>query len=218
MRQLQRKLSYSNVIATLALFIALSGGAYAATQLPKNSVGSKQLKKGAVTGAKVKKGSLSAASFKPGQLPAGAKGAAGPKGEMGPAGRSALEPLRSGETIHGTWSLSQYAEGGGFAQTSPTFPIPAPVPVNSAHVVVAGNDVETGDGCTGSAAAPVAAPGFVCIYVANSSGTDLAGGLGANGAIVDENANDGSRYGFMVFLSGPGEWLASGTWAYTAPL
>jgi hypothetical protein len=84
-------------------------------------------------------------------------------------------------------------------------------------VVVAGNDVETGDGCTGSAAAPVAGPGFVCIYVAKFSGTDQAGGIGANGAIADESANDGSRYGFMVFLGGPGEWLASGTWAYTAP-
>lgn len=38
------KLTYANVIATLALFIALGGGAIAASQLGKNSVGSKQLK------------------------------------------------------------------------------------------------------------------------------------------------------------------------------
>jgi len=40
--------TYSSVTATLALFVALSGGAYAATALPANSVGPKQLKKNAV--------------------------------------------------------------------------------------------------------------------------------------------------------------------------
>jgi hypothetical protein len=51
--KLRPRLSYANVIATLALFLALGGGAYAAINLPKNSVGSKQLKDRAVTPAKV---------------------------------------------------------------------------------------------------------------------------------------------------------------------
>jgi hypothetical protein len=51
------KLNYANVIATMALFVALSGVAVAAG-LPKNSVGSKQLKRGAVTAAKIKKGAV----------------------------------------------------------------------------------------------------------------------------------------------------------------
>ncbi len=63
-------------IGMLALFIALSGTAYAAT-LPRNSVGTAQLKRNAVTGAKVKNSSLLAADFKAGQLPAGARGAQG---------------------------------------------------------------------------------------------------------------------------------------------
>ena len=42
-----------NTIALLALFVALGGTTYAATALPRNSVGAKQLKKNAVTGAKV---------------------------------------------------------------------------------------------------------------------------------------------------------------------
>jgi len=41
-------LSYANVVATLALFVALGGSAYAVKQLPKNSVGPKQLRKNAV--------------------------------------------------------------------------------------------------------------------------------------------------------------------------
>lgn len=42
------RLSYANVIATISLFLALGGGAYAATQLPKDSVTSKQIKKGSI--------------------------------------------------------------------------------------------------------------------------------------------------------------------------
>jgi len=72
------KLTYANVIATLALFLALGGGAaFAATQLAKNSVGAKQLKRNAVTAAKVKDRSLLAKDFKAGQLPAGPQGAPG---------------------------------------------------------------------------------------------------------------------------------------------
>lgn len=47
-----------NTIALLALFIALGGTTYAATALPKNSVGTKQLKKNAVTAVKIKSGSV----------------------------------------------------------------------------------------------------------------------------------------------------------------
>lgn len=55
---MQRKFTYANVTATIALFVALGGGAYAATQLPKNSVGTKQLKSNAVTAAKIKNGAV----------------------------------------------------------------------------------------------------------------------------------------------------------------
>jgi hypothetical protein len=70
----------ANAIAYLALFIALSGTSYAATQLAANSVGAKQIKSNAVTSAEVKNGKLLAKDFKAGQLPAGAAGATGPAG------------------------------------------------------------------------------------------------------------------------------------------
>jgi hypothetical protein len=57
-------LSYANVIATLALFVALGGGAYAATHFPKNSVGTNQLKKNSVSGAKIKKETITGAKIK----------------------------------------------------------------------------------------------------------------------------------------------------------
>jgi hypothetical protein len=55
---LRPRLTYANVMATVALFVALGGGAYAATALPANSVGSKQLKDGAVVRGKIKNNAI----------------------------------------------------------------------------------------------------------------------------------------------------------------
>src|SRR5690348_7635233 len=78
-----RRVSYAEVVATLALFIALGGASYAAVKIPKNSVGTKQLKKNAVNSSKVKNKSLLASDFKPGQIP---RGPVGPTGSAGIAG------------------------------------------------------------------------------------------------------------------------------------
>jgi hypothetical protein len=43
------RLTYANVVSTLALFVALGGASYAAVELPTGSVGSKQLKAKSVT-------------------------------------------------------------------------------------------------------------------------------------------------------------------------
>jgi hypothetical protein len=68
--KLRARLTYANAMSTIAVFVALGGGAYAVT-VPRNSVGPKQLKANAVTGAKVKNRSLLAADFKRGQLSIG---------------------------------------------------------------------------------------------------------------------------------------------------
>jgi hypothetical protein len=53
-RQIRKRLTYANVMSSLAVFLVVAGGAaFAATQLPKNSVGTKQLKKGAVKTSKL---------------------------------------------------------------------------------------------------------------------------------------------------------------------
>jgi hypothetical protein len=61
---LRKRLTYSNVIASLALFAALGGVAVAAG-LPKNSVGPKQIKRGAVTAAKIRKQAVTSAKLAP---------------------------------------------------------------------------------------------------------------------------------------------------------
>lgn len=83
---LRSKLSFSNIVVLLALFLALGGTGYAALAVPKNSIGKAQIKANSIDSSKVKNGSLLSADFKKGQLPRGATGAAGPAGPAGAAG------------------------------------------------------------------------------------------------------------------------------------
>src|SRR5215207_2541399 len=84
--KLQRpRLTYANVISTLSLFIVLGGTAYAASALPRNSVGTKQLQAAAVTPAK-----LSSAAKATLTGPAGAAGAKGEQGIRGLQGERGL--------------------------------------------------------------------------------------------------------------------------------
>lgn len=68
MRKIRAKLTYANVVASLALFLALGGAAYAAAKLPKNSVGTKQIKNNAITAAKIKKNAVTGAKIKNGTI------------------------------------------------------------------------------------------------------------------------------------------------------
>jgi hypothetical protein len=100
MHRVRGKLTYANVVATMALFLVRAGGtAFAATQmLPKNSVGARQIKKGAVTPAK-----LAPATKTTLVGPKGAPGPQGPKGDTGSAGPAGLtrgfEKTEAGDSI-----------------------------------------------------------------------------------------------------------------------
>jgi hypothetical protein len=82
---LRSRLTYANVISTLCLFMLLGGGAYAATQLPKDSVGAKQIKNGAIGANEIKKASINSSKLTPATV-ASLQGAKGERGETGARG------------------------------------------------------------------------------------------------------------------------------------
>jgi hypothetical protein len=104
--KIKRHLTYANVMATLALFIALGGSSYAAVRLSANSVGSRQIKrdavkeseiaKSAVESAEVRNGSLRSVDFA--RMPLGAKGE---KGALGPRGLKGVQGDRGPTGPHG---------------------------------------------------------------------------------------------------------------------
>ena len=60
---IRERLSYANVIATVALFVALGGIGYAAVKLPRNSVGPKQIKEDAVKASELAPDSVDASNI-----------------------------------------------------------------------------------------------------------------------------------------------------------
>jgi hypothetical protein len=118
---LDRRPSSAMIVALLALFVSLGGVGYAATQLPRNSVGTAQLRakavttaklaNDAVTSSKVADHSLLAADFRAGQLPSGLQGPRGPQGPLGPQGPAGAAGADA--------SISGVAAGGDLSGTYP---------------------------------------------------------------------------------------------------
>ena len=124
-------------VACVALVVALGGVSYAASVLPKNSVGTAQLKKksvtsskvreGAITTTKVKDGTLLGQDFRAGQLPAGPQG---PKGEKGDPGATQVTQRSNQGLAKGAGEYSVTLAGcqpgetlvGGGAYPKDTFP------------------------------------------------------------------------------------------------
>jgi hypothetical protein len=86
--RLREHLTYANVMASLAVMIALGGTSYAALTLPRDSVGDRQIRSGAVRSSEVKNRSLKAKDFSSAARRA-LTGPVGPAGATGPAGPAA---------------------------------------------------------------------------------------------------------------------------------
>ena len=85
MKRVRMRLTYANVMSSIAVFFVVAGGtAFAASELGKESVGTKQLKKEAVSLAKIN--AAAKKSLKGATGPMGPKGAEGPRGATGPEG------------------------------------------------------------------------------------------------------------------------------------
>ena len=93
-----------------------------------------------------------------------------------------------------------------------SLPGPAPADLSDATVNSA-NGADADASCSGTAAAPTAPAGKVCLYLSSAAGT----GTTVSGEAIPGLA--GSRAGFVVHAANAalGEAGAFGTWAYTAP-
>lgn len=98
--KLRSRLTYANAMSTIAVFVALGGGAYAVA-VPRNSVGTTQLKANAVTAAKVKNRSLLAADFKRGQLILGTAARADDQDPPASAAGTEVAKMSLTNTTHG---------------------------------------------------------------------------------------------------------------------
>jgi hypothetical protein len=215
MKRIQRKLSFFNVVALLALFVALGGSAYAATQLPKNSVGAKQLKKGAVTPPKL---SIAAKSTLTGPRgPQGAKGDTGPQGHQGDTGPQGRQGdtgpagpvtgiLPAGVTLRGVFAL---ATPQGTTTYQPiSFGLQTATPP-TVHVINPG--VTPPAGCSGSVANPGAASGNLCIFEGAFSN-----GILIEIDLINHAQNSATTFGGAMELTGTvGAAEGNGSWAVT---
>jgi hypothetical protein len=90
---IRKRCSYANVTASLALFLALTGGAYAAATLPRNSVGSAQIRSGAVNSSELRNGGVQSKDVRDGTLEAkdlSTSARRSLRGSPGPAGAPAV--------------------------------------------------------------------------------------------------------------------------------
>ena len=81
-------LTYANVMATVAVFLALGGTSYAVS---KGAIGTREIRDNTIRSRDVADGKLKAKDFAPGQLPTGERGPQGEPGQPGTPGQDATK-------------------------------------------------------------------------------------------------------------------------------
>ena len=214
------RLTYANLMATLAVFSVLGGSAYAAGELITSS---HQIAKHVIVSRNIKNGTIKLANLTPGARLA----LKGPQGAPGAPGASVFDnAIPSGTTVTGAWGgryiAPQLAANNSYL-LSTSFPVKAPAPLSDAAVNVAPN-TDAGDpdsSCTGTVDNPTAPAGKVCVYIGSSNNATVTGfKLVSPGTSGTQPAD---AYGFIVRVLDKGTvgntatTAAEGTWAYTAP-
>jgi hypothetical protein len=230
---MRRRISAAGIVATLALVLAMTGGAVAAKKYLITSVN--QISPAVLKKLKGKRG------------PAGSQGQAGARGEVGAAGAAGqagapgapgapgplLTQLPTGKSLTGFWGTRSSGE-----LTKAGAPISFPFPVSPAPTLYfIEPDGESGlfrtssptlgpedaglltstlieENCPGSPTKPTAKPGFLCVYTAERQGFEVESPL----KFINEAVP--TSYGVMIPFStpSPGVEAASvkGTWAVTS--
>lgn len=235
--KLRSRLTYANVMATFAVFIALGGSSYAALRVtgrdvPKNALTGadiknltgKDVRNNSLTGKDVKRltssdvtnGRLLAEDFAAGQLPRGDKGDQGERGAEGPAGQPGASfdtVLPSGKTLRGVYELTDFAANGNeFTGDSVTYA--AALPANPVvHEIPSGSTPPVE--CPGTVANPQAARGHLCVY----ESTNFTANRESLDAFINSANTAEGKFGFHLFIGAVngGAYSSLGTWAVTAP-
>ncbi len=193
---LRRHTTYANVVATLALLFALSGGAMAAKRYLITSPGQispRVLKR--LTGKTGRTGPRGAAGApgSPGAQGAGGapgpRGVAGPEGPEGPEGRAAPTQLAPGTSESGVYGIGASRSNGDHLALAVTFPtqLPAALPVTNVFYTPASTPVAH---CSGPGHAD---PGYLCIY------SSVAEGLATPALVDPEDGEIGVSTGRLGF-------------------
>jgi hypothetical protein len=207
-----------NTIALLALFLALGGTTYAASTalIGKNTVASPQVVNGSLKTLDLSKkarvalkGNRGPRGFTGAQ---GAKGATGAQGIQGPPGPFPDGSLPSGKTIRGNYAAAGLRTGGLFTVAyegiSFGFSLAA---APTAHYITGAATPE----CPGTAAAPTAAAGHLCVYESGTFGSITSKDLCGAGSTCGSTANSLGAW-VRIEASADGAFGVRGTWAVTA--
>jgi hypothetical protein len=230
---IRKRMTYANVVMTLALVFAMTGGAYAAkkylitsTKQISPSVLKSLVGKAGKTGPAGPAGVAGVAGAQGPAGPAGAKGETGPEGKEGPQGKEGKagkdgkegSPWTAGGTLPseatetGVWGFSAvHAPPSSFGQEvlPISFPIQLESGLNATHVHIAPDPA-----CTGSAASPTATSGNLCVYI----GFEFLGVGTAFAASIQNVKHEAgaSKSGALVLAEYEGTPEVGGSWAVTA--
>jgi hypothetical protein len=161
----KRHLTYANVMATVALFVALGGSSYAALRIGRNSIRAREIAPNAVHRSELANRSVGTGEIVNGTLlaedfrisPRGVKGPKGDRGPTGPAGpRGVVGPqgtvnavIRVGSmlntapgesgTVQADCQSGERAVGGGAAPLDPSFASDASIMSSVPSPTIAGS-------------------------------------------------------------------------------
>lgn len=221
MSRLRGRLTYSNVVATLALFLALGGTSVAAlrigsTQVRDNSLRSRDIRDNDLRGRDIRDGSLTGRDLRRGSIRAGqVAGLTAGDFANGQLPDPLPRALPRGKTLRGVFAAAMTGGTGeqrGIGRGPFSFQVP--LGFDPAVTFVPAEHPQPTAACRGSAASPQAQPGNLCLYEAAKTGTVYLSGV--FNPLTGEN-DSASRFGAVAFVNGESGAGTRGTWAVTAP-
>jgi hypothetical protein len=211
MNSVRKHLSYANIVATLALVFAMSGGALAASHYLINST--KQINPKVRKALKGNTGRTGTTGPRGAAGAQGASGSQGVEGAKGPAGLSALSSLPSGQSESGNYGVrTNNPATAGFIADTVTFPIPLAESEAKGQVIFTAASLPVAH-CSGPGHAD---RGFVCVYDTADAGVKTP--PRTSGSEASEEPEGTGRHGLTL------QWEVTaadafefGTYTVTAP-